>query len=227
MQTRRTGAWLIGGRGSVATTAMTGAAAVAAGLAPATGLVTETEPFAEAGLPALGDLVFGGHDVVETPLAVARRAPGRRRRAARRAARARSRRARGRRGRAAARASPAARRARSRAPRSPAIVADLDAFRDAPRPRRASSSSTSPRPRRRSSRTRRTRTRTRCWTRCDRGLGVLPPSALYALAAIETGLRVRRLHAVGRRAAARARGAGRGARGAARPAATARPARRS
>ena len=70
MQTRQTGAWLIGSRGSVATTAITGAAAIAAGLAPATGLVTETEPFAEAGLPALGDLVFGGHDLVETPLAL-------------------------------------------------------------------------------------------------------------------------------------------------------------
>ena len=69
MQTRRTGAWLIGSRGSVATTTITGAAAIAAGLAPATGVVTETEPFAEAGLPALGDLVFGGHDLVETPLA--------------------------------------------------------------------------------------------------------------------------------------------------------------
>jgi myo-inositol-1-phosphate synthase len=67
---RRVGVWLVGGRGSVATTAMTGAAAVSAGLAEPTGLVTMRAPFTEAGLPALGDLVFGGHDVVETPLAV-------------------------------------------------------------------------------------------------------------------------------------------------------------
>ena len=67
---RRVGVWLVGGRGSVATTAMTGAAAVAAGLAEPTGLVTMRPPFADAGLPRLGDLVFGGHDVVETPLAI-------------------------------------------------------------------------------------------------------------------------------------------------------------
>jgi myo-inositol-1-phosphate synthase len=64
----RVGVWLVGGRGSVATTALTGAAAVAAGLAEPTGLVTMN--FDQAGLPALGDLVFGGHDVVETPLAI-------------------------------------------------------------------------------------------------------------------------------------------------------------
>src|SRR3954453_21620630 len=64
----RVGVWLVGGRGSVATTALTGAAAVAAGLAEPTGLVTNN--FDQAGLPGLGDLVFGGHDVVETPLAI-------------------------------------------------------------------------------------------------------------------------------------------------------------
>ncbi|GAA0908504.1 inositol-3-phosphate synthase [Streptomyces thermoalcalitolerans] len=64
----RTGVWLIGARGSVATTAITGCAAVAAGLHPTTGLVTETEPFAASGLPALASLVFGGHDIVDCPL---------------------------------------------------------------------------------------------------------------------------------------------------------------
>ncbi|MGX4688844.1 inositol-3-phosphate synthase [Streptomyces sp. JNUCC 63] len=64
----RTGVWLIGARGSVATTAITGCAAVAAGLHPATGLVTETEPFTASGLPALSSLVFGGHDTVDCPL---------------------------------------------------------------------------------------------------------------------------------------------------------------
>ena len=65
-----TGVWIIGSRGSVAATAITGAAAVTAGLATNTGLVTMRPPFTDAGLPALGDLVFGGHDLVETPLAV-------------------------------------------------------------------------------------------------------------------------------------------------------------
>ncbi|WP_327352072.1 inositol-3-phosphate synthase [Streptomyces sp. NBC_01304] len=63
-----TGVWLIGARGSVATTAVAGCAAVAAGLQPATGMVTETPPFADSGLPALGSLVFGGHDTSGCPL---------------------------------------------------------------------------------------------------------------------------------------------------------------
>ncbi|MFB9836524.1 inositol-3-phosphate synthase, partial [Actinoallomurus acaciae] len=52
------GVWLIGARGSVATTAVVGAAAVAAGLTPPTGCVTESPDFAEAPLPDLGDVVF-------------------------------------------------------------------------------------------------------------------------------------------------------------------------
>lgn len=63
-----TGVWLIGARGSVATTAVAGCAAVAAGLHPPTGMVTETRPFADSGLPTLSSLVFGGHDVMECPL---------------------------------------------------------------------------------------------------------------------------------------------------------------
>jgi myo-inositol-1-phosphate synthase len=64
----RTGVWLIGVRGSVATTSIAGATAVRAGLAEPIGLVCETPALAGAGLAALGDLVFGGHDVVDTPL---------------------------------------------------------------------------------------------------------------------------------------------------------------
>ncbi|MFI1206172.1 inositol-3-phosphate synthase [Streptomyces sp. NPDC020802] len=64
----RVGVWLIGARGSVATTAVAGCAAVTAGLRPPTGMVTETDAFHEAGLPALSSLVFGGHDVVDCPL---------------------------------------------------------------------------------------------------------------------------------------------------------------
>ncbi|MFF3328040.1 inositol-3-phosphate synthase [Streptomyces sp. NPDC002888] len=64
----RVGVWLIGARGSVATTVVAGCAAVTAGLHPPTGLVTETPAFAESGLPALSSLVFGGHDTVDCPL---------------------------------------------------------------------------------------------------------------------------------------------------------------
>lgn len=64
----RTGVWLVGARGSVATTAIAGAAAVRAGLAPPHGCLTECEPFRSSGLPAVDDLVFGGHDVAETAL---------------------------------------------------------------------------------------------------------------------------------------------------------------
>ncbi|HEV2780542.1 MAG TPA: inositol-3-phosphate synthase [Actinophytocola sp.] len=62
------GVWLVGARGSVATTVVTGAAAVRAGLVPPLGCVTEMPDFAAAGLPGLDELVFGGHDVASTPL---------------------------------------------------------------------------------------------------------------------------------------------------------------
>jgi myo-inositol-1-phosphate synthase len=64
-----TGVWLVGARGSVATTAVVGAAVVGAGLAPPTGCVTELPDFAAARLPGLGDLVFGGHDIAGITLA--------------------------------------------------------------------------------------------------------------------------------------------------------------
>ncbi|MGW3243836.1 inositol-3-phosphate synthase [Streptomyces sp. NPDC001070] len=64
----RTGVWLIGARGSVATTAVAGCAAVTAGLHAATGMVTESPAFAVAALPPLSALVFGGHDTTACPL---------------------------------------------------------------------------------------------------------------------------------------------------------------
>ncbi|MFD5844625.1 inositol-3-phosphate synthase [Streptomyces chartreusis] len=64
----RVGVWLIGARGSVATTVVTGCAAITAGLHPPTGMVTETSAFTGSGLPALSDLVFGGHDTLDCPL---------------------------------------------------------------------------------------------------------------------------------------------------------------
>ncbi|MFI1015061.1 inositol-3-phosphate synthase [Streptomyces sp. NPDC020965] len=67
-QDTRTGVWLVGARGSVATTAIAGCAAVTAGLQPPTGMITETPAFAAAGLPALASLVFGGHDITHCSL---------------------------------------------------------------------------------------------------------------------------------------------------------------
>jgi myo-inositol-1-phosphate synthase len=64
----RIGAWFVGARGSVATTAQAGSAAVAAGLADPVGLVTATPPFDQVWLPDLGDVAFGGHDLASTPL---------------------------------------------------------------------------------------------------------------------------------------------------------------
>ncbi|MEU5023890.1 inositol-3-phosphate synthase [Streptomyces milbemycinicus] len=64
----RVGVWLVGARGSVATTVVAGCAAVVAGLRPPTGLVTEAPAFAGSGLPALSSLVFGGHDTTDCPL---------------------------------------------------------------------------------------------------------------------------------------------------------------
>ncbi|MCX5253237.1 inositol-3-phosphate synthase [Streptomyces canus] len=64
----RVGVWLIGARGSVATTVVAGCAAMTAGLHPPTGLLTETPPFTASGLPALSSLVFGGHDTMDCPL---------------------------------------------------------------------------------------------------------------------------------------------------------------
>ncbi|RCW45778.1 myo-inositol-1-phosphate synthase [Halopolyspora algeriensis] len=66
--TYRTGVWLVGARGSVATTAIMGAAGVRDRITPTTGCVTESPDFAAATLPAFGDLVFGGHDIAETSL---------------------------------------------------------------------------------------------------------------------------------------------------------------
>ena len=67
-QAARTGVWLVGARGSVATTTIAGAAAFRAGLVPLAGCVSELPDFAGVPLPALGDLVFGGHEVIDLPL---------------------------------------------------------------------------------------------------------------------------------------------------------------
>ncbi|MGH3875622.1 MAG: inositol-3-phosphate synthase [Actinophytocola sp.] len=63
-----TGLWLVGARGSVATTAVTGLLALRAGLIEPIGCVTERAPFTEMGLVPWEHLVVGGHDIAGTPL---------------------------------------------------------------------------------------------------------------------------------------------------------------
>lgn len=70
----RTGVWFIGARGSVATTAALGLAAIAGGLAEATGCVTGRDVFRSVPLPGFADIVVGGHDISEVP--VPKRAEG-------------------------------------------------------------------------------------------------------------------------------------------------------
>ncbi|GAB3883825.1 hypothetical protein GCM10029964_043830 [Kibdelosporangium lantanae] len=64
----RVGLWLMGARGSVATTAVTGLLALRAGLVRPTGCVTEHLDMDHEVLPGWDDLVVGGHDIVSTPL---------------------------------------------------------------------------------------------------------------------------------------------------------------
>lgn len=63
MAERRVGVWLIGAKGGVATTMMTGLAALRRGTIEPVGLLTETEPFARLGLVGFDALVVGGHDI--------------------------------------------------------------------------------------------------------------------------------------------------------------------
>jgi myo-inositol-1-phosphate synthase len=63
MATRRVGVWLVGAKGGVATTLMTGLAALRAGAIDPVGLVTETGPFTQLGLARFDELVVGGHDI--------------------------------------------------------------------------------------------------------------------------------------------------------------------
>ncbi|MBB2986595.1 inositol-3-phosphate synthase [Terracoccus luteus] len=67
--TDRTGLWLVGARGSVATTVATGLAMMTSRAHGRDGLVTELPVFVDAGLCPLDAIVTGGHDVSEAPLA--------------------------------------------------------------------------------------------------------------------------------------------------------------
>jgi len=67
----RTGIWLVGAFGSLATTVVVGARAVARGLARPLGVVTEGPEFKPLGLAGIDGLVFGGHEIRGDSLAAA------------------------------------------------------------------------------------------------------------------------------------------------------------
>ncbi|MCR9246198.1 MAG: inositol-3-phosphate synthase [bacterium] len=62
-RSQRTGVWLFGAYGGLATTIVVGARAIARGLSAPHGLVTETPAAAEVAWQPLDGLVFGGHEV--------------------------------------------------------------------------------------------------------------------------------------------------------------------
>ena len=59
----RIGVWLIGARGSISAVTIAGHAAMQAGLYPPMGMVTSRKAFEDKGLPEIGNLVFGGHEI--------------------------------------------------------------------------------------------------------------------------------------------------------------------
>ncbi|MEU1970814.1 inositol-3-phosphate synthase [Microbacterium sp. NPDC019599] len=63
--TNRIGAWLIGARGSLATTTTIGLHALARGIATPVGLTTATPAFASVPLAPFESIAIGGHDVVD------------------------------------------------------------------------------------------------------------------------------------------------------------------
>ena len=63
MAQKQIGLWLIGAKGGVATTVMTGLAALAQGLVEPIGLITETKDFHSLNLIDWNDIVVGGHDI--------------------------------------------------------------------------------------------------------------------------------------------------------------------
>jgi myo-inositol-1-phosphate synthase len=66
MSGHRVGLWLVGAFGGVGTTIVLGLAAMARGLVARTGLVTELDLFRGLPLPEPGDFVIGGHDIRRT-----------------------------------------------------------------------------------------------------------------------------------------------------------------
>lgn len=68
--TERIGVWLIGGRGSIGVTTAVGIKTLAAGLAGLTGCVTATPELADQPLIDIDRMVVGGHDITATPVQV-------------------------------------------------------------------------------------------------------------------------------------------------------------
>ena len=60
---QRIGLWIIGAKGGVATTAMTGLAALGRGAIQPIGLVTSLDPFTQLDLVSFDEIVVGGHDI--------------------------------------------------------------------------------------------------------------------------------------------------------------------
>lgn len=66
MSGRKTGVWLVGAWGGVATTVVAGLLALKRGLTDTTGLVTTLPPFDRLGLVGWDELVIGGHEIRDT-----------------------------------------------------------------------------------------------------------------------------------------------------------------
>lgn len=67
-ETNRIGLWLIGARGSIGVTTAVGLSAIGHGLADLTGCVTATLELAELPLVEVDRIVLGGHDITLTPI---------------------------------------------------------------------------------------------------------------------------------------------------------------
>ena len=63
MQTQRIGLWIIGAKGGVATTVMTGLSALSRHAVEPIGMVTALEPFSQIDLVGYDEIVVGGHDI--------------------------------------------------------------------------------------------------------------------------------------------------------------------
>ena len=68
MATSNIGIWLVGARGGVATTAITGLCALRDGLVPDVGLVSQLPAFGDVDLPDWSQFVFGGHEIRDVSL---------------------------------------------------------------------------------------------------------------------------------------------------------------
>jgi myo-inositol-1-phosphate synthase len=68
MKVKKTGVWIFGAKGGLATTMMVGARAIEKGLTSSAGLVTDREEMAPLNLVRVENLVFGGHDIRQMPL---------------------------------------------------------------------------------------------------------------------------------------------------------------